>query len=898
MFLQDDKVRRRPLVYGRAKRSALACNVFDLEEAGSGRTQRSSTRKDEARTGQQHIHGQVSMTTEKTPNGKLSDFRHRRTSTQKPTPTILSTREDSSSKNDRDQPASAFDLPSDEEGANVVLFEKSMQKRRRLTPVRNQGSNINQHQRRRSGSSTNEGSVESSQSSAAATSKGHAKTSSISRTRRLSPRRTRTPAPEVQDGSSRVALCNTPKQTRLLSNLLDSTGLTDSPSKLFLTSLRLTNGDDSGPRSVGSALEPLPRIDKNAKSVPKPKARLIDAMVSPRKRLPASLPDTVRSFTEEDDVGTDGQPCTAVHSQQMNHSTKMDDVDRSKSSTSLSTSGRPRVTYSRERSHLADMLTEDLLEPASQPSSQEACLFGSQNAAIYNSFKSIRSHQDSEEEQEQEVPGIRSIHELRHSGGTARSRVDLETILEDIEATGPSSRSRGLHGLCQLVERLGDPEVGRHIADQSLDQRLSQCLHLDGDIVGQTLMIMVMSRLIVGVQLPIASLKRVFDALARSGTNMLLLQESRNLASIVRDRKQNLSKVSCREITALIGPFRSSAVWPHDRPTVLTPRLTLIRSMDIVLRQARQLGDFSMVLPSSIFSRLLQLLLHIAPDQLAQLSNGKDNEFALVMDSTVSIIESLTISKSWAENGCLEVAKKLSGLGPLLDRLAVSSADSSDRTYHLILRLILNITNNDSDLCDAFSVPALVDAIFGLVSRDFLQTSMLTKAGLQESTLEGVILALGALSNLAEHSSSFRRAMLHNSLSGKSMVDWITLYFRDQVEVASEVRSLHFTGYSFWTDAAQASSVEQTVSLVAFGYLSVLLCNLCLDRQIRNRVRGLLQGGTLQTLLLFVQEFLGHFRRAEELDSKQGDEETTMRSGFVGRFEGVLDTLRQAEESR
>jgi hypothetical protein len=787
MFLQDDKVRRKPLVYGKAKRSAPAYNVFDLEEAGIGSTQHSNPGKHEAHTGQQHIREQVPTTTEKSPDGRLSDFRHRRTSKQKPIPTMLSTREDSGSTSDLNQRTSAFDLPSsDEEDASIVLYEKSMQKRRRVTPVRNQGSNVNPHQRRLSGSSTNEGSVESSQSiRAAATSKGHAKTTSMSRTRRPSPRRTRTPAPEAQDVSSQVAVCNTPKQTRLLFNLLDDTDPTDSPSKLHLTSLKLSNWEDSGPRSVDSVLKPLPRIDQNATSVSKPKARLIDAMVSPRKRLPASASDTVNSFTELDAPGTEDQPCAVIQAKEINHAIKMDDVVRTNSSTSLSTSGRPRVTYSRERSHLADMLTEDLLESSSQPMSQEDSLFGPQNGAIYSSFNSIRSHQDSEDEQEQEVAGIRSIHELRHSGRTTKSQIDLETILEDIEATGPSSRSRRLHGLCQLAERLCDPEVGRHISDQSLDQRLGQCLHLDGDTVGQTLMIMVMSRLMVSVQLPIASLKRVFSTLVRSGTN--LLQESRDLASIVRDRKQNLSKVSCREITALIGPFRLSAVWPHHRPEVLTPRLILIRSKDIVLRQARQLGDFSVVLPASIFSRLVQLLLHIAPDQLVE---GKANEFVLVMDSTVSIIESLTISKSWAENGCLEIAKKLSRLGPLLDQLAVSSAESSDRTYHLILRLILNITNNDSDLCDAFSEPALLSAIFGLVRRDFLQTSMLTKAGLQESTLEGVILALGALSNLAEHSSSFRQAMLNNSPSGKSMVDWIALYFRAQVDVASEVRPL------------------------------------------------------------------------------------------------------------
>ena len=93
----------------------------------------------------------------------------------------------------------------------------------------------------------------------------------------------------------------------------------------------------------------------------------------------------------------------------------------------------------------------------------------------------------------------------------------------------------------------------------------------------------------------------------------------------------------------------------------------------------------------------------------------------------------------------------------------------------------------------------------------------------------------------------------------------------------------------------QASSVEQTTSLVAFGYLSVLLCNLCMDEPIRLRVRGLLQGGTLQPLLLFVGEFLDHFRRSEELEFKPDEDDRKMKSNFVDRFEGVLDTLRQAE---
>lgn len=89
--------------------------------------------------------------------------------------------------------------------------------------------------------------------------------------------------------------------------------------------------------------------------------------------------------------------------------------------------------------------------------------------------------------------------------------------------------------------------------------------------------------------------------------------------------------------------------------------------------------------------------------------------------------------------------------------------------------------------------------------------------------------------------------------------------------------------------------MEETSSLVAFGYLSVLLCTLCVDKQIRFGVRRMLRGGSLQSLLVFVQEFLNHFRKAEQLETRPGDDQDKMQSGFVDRFEGVLDALAHAE---
>lgn len=793
MFLQDGKPRRKPLVYGKVKRSASAYGVFDLDDAlGGGTPSHSSPRQEEPGLGQQQIHGHLVKSVETTPKGKLTNVRQRLTSKPKPMRSDFSAQKEPRSNDGRDQRASAFDLLLSDEEDSPIPFQKSMQKRRRLTPVRDDSSVVQSHQLESSGSYTNDVDSECSQNIRTATTlQARTKKASEPTAARPAAQTRRTTAPKEDSPSSQPSQYNTPKPPGLQSNLRKAVGPTDSPSKLRLTLLSLTNAEDSSPRSPSSSSKSLVQPVQVQKSLSKPRRRLIDAMVSPRKRLSLSavsesssedpVVDGAESVSEMVDMRHEVQQVKATSTNETIGMGELGDMVPNKPSTSLNTSSRPRVTYSRERSHLADMLTEDFFDPVSQSASQDDSLGTSQKSTAFNHFDSIVSNEASEEDLEQEIAGIRSIHELRHSGGNARSQVDLESILEDFEAKGPTARARRLRALTQLIEKLESSEVGRQISEQFVDRRLNRCTHLNGDVVAQTLWSMVLSRLMVSVQLPTSSLKGIFRALVRSGT--ALLQESRDFTTKVRDRKQNVSKSTCREIIGLLKPFCSSAVWPDRRPTSPSPRLILIRSLDIVLRQARQLGEFGICLPASIFDQLVQLLLRITPIQVI---DGKDEDSVLVMESTISVIESLTISQNWAEDGCLEIAKKLSGLGPILDQLTVSSAERSSGSHQLILRLILNITNNDPDLCDAFSEPALVSAIFSIIKRDFLQTPMLANAVLKESTLEDVILALGALSNLAEHSNLFRQTLLNNSLDDRSMVDWIAFAFRDQVEVASE----------------------------------------------------------------------------------------------------------------
>lgn len=89
-------------------------------------------------------------------------------------------------------------------------------------------------------------------------------------------------------------------------------------------------------------------------------------------------------------------------------------------------------------------------------------------------------------------------------------------------------------------------------------------------------------------------------------------------------------------------------------------------------------------------------------------------------------------------------------------------------------------------------------------------------------------------------------------------------------------------------------SEEETSFNVAFGYLSVLLSNLCINGVIREQVRSRLQGGTLKQLLDAVEEFLHYHRQVDDQFCDVG-EEIDVKVGFVGRLQSVVDRLKQVD---
>lgn len=85
---------------------------------------------------------------------------------------------------------------------------------------------------------------------------------------------------------------------------------------------------------------------------------------------------------------------------------------------------------------------------------------------------------------------------------------------------------------------------------------------------------------------------------------------------------------------------------------------------------------------------------------------------------------------------------------------------------------------------------------------------------------------------------------------------------------------------------------EREASLnVAFGYLSVLLSYLCLNKTVRFMVSSQLQGGSLKKLLDAVQEFL-HYHREIDANIHQDEEGVDVQADFINRLQRLIDGLK------
>lgn len=90
--------------------------------------------------------------------------------------------------------------------------------------------------------------------------------------------------------------------------------------------------------------------------------------------------------------------------------------------------------------------------------------------------------------------------------------------------------------------------------------------------------------------------------------------------------------------------------------------------------------------------------------------------------------------------------------------------------------------------------------------------------------------------------------------------------------------------------------MEESQSNVAFGYLSILLGNLCQNTAVRNVVRSKMPKENLGPLVSAVQEFVSHNQKVDEQRREvTGGEGESWHKKFTERLEQVANRLKAIE---
>ncbi|KIV90941.1 hypothetical protein PV10_05541 [Exophiala mesophila] len=654
--------------------------------------------------------------------------------------------------------------------------------------------------------------------------------------------------------SSRLSRPTTPKRKRPPSTLNPVNA--PSPSDLQLTALSLTPEAHLSLSEQISADEDMTDDSSVSPTPRKPRRRLIDRLDPPR--LAKSEPITLSNTPDSSSIIDDSMP--TVHNLDKLSPPRSLPVEGSSSQPIPNgvgagpKSGRIRSTYARQRSHLSD--TMDGLENPQISHSQRS---SQRDLSHATSFTSVASQLelDQDDIDETDLPAQKSIHELRRGGAISRFDNDLLELLGDIQS---SSKALRIPALMQLAGKLSDLAFLLQFQESDNVSRVTDSARPDLDDVSSTLMILVFQIMTSAHHVSPRTLPQILDAICRLPP--YLATSNQSLTKLAKDRSQNLSKLLVREICDF-DDKRSAAM---NLAASSTGHLYLV-TLENTVRRMRQLGD-APALPQSILRELVSVI----STSWDVLRRGPTEEHVVEsMRTCFSILEIVSLNPDLSR--LLATTKFLTQLRDATAGIVQWAGEDHPHIAQVCLKFIISLSNDRSDVCNALSEGGLIGTMYTIVEDHFIRLAMSipSESDPASQRLDTVILALGCLLNFAASSDRPRQRMLELSDNGRSLVEGMVEVFNSCFERASE-----------------ATTIEHTHLVVPLGYLSMLLCALCLNANARDLIVRTTRGQGLSDLFLAVETFLKSWRQVE---AETGETDETS-SGFSRMLTDIYDAVR------
>jgi Wings apart-like protein regulation of heterochromatin len=424
-------------------------------------------------------------------------------------------------------------------------------------------------------------------------------------------------------------------------------------------------------------------------------------------------------------------------------------------------SASPKITYSRQRSFLRNIdLQGDLSSLPMQSNSVD----------------------NTEAEQPQNSRTVRSIHELRRAGVNARFQGLVDSIFEDIEDRSSSASVRR-SGFIQLCEKLLDETFTQRFVETGAFERLTKCMPARGDLITILLSVYACALVLRLSHIPPTVYTGAWPKLIASAPTLLSLDDG--TPKLITQRRHALSKVNQAAIRDISLQFGGLSNLDEQECLRLSPRRLILRALHSTMRKVRE-KDLAETIPVEVITKLVDILLELA-QQATERDIASDN-FA-VFESIISILETYTTSSDITGKAQQDVLMPLTNSSHLLSSLGKGSDPQDIQLLTLHLRLILNITNASTSLCESFATAELIRGLTMIVLSNY-STASDEFIDEKKDSLDIIILALGALINLTEVSEAARQNIIHQKEGSQSLLEQVISIFTKGLKTVSEV-SMH-----------------------------------------------------------------------------------------------------------
>ncbi|KAJ4353797.1 uncharacterized protein N0V89_005527 [Didymosphaeria variabile] len=656
--------------------------------------------------------------------------------------------------------------------------------------------------------------------------------------------------PRAQGAKSAVPGSVTPRQRDLFSNLLEdgSDQTTPMPS---ISKLRITE------RTPISAFAALARSSSDIpQSKHTRKGRLIDMLK--QQRAPSVNEESESDEESEADVtkianGPAAARFKAEHhvaSQKLTEAMDIDPDTQASSQTSrapVPTADRSR-TYAQQRSYLEETNLEDGL------------LNWDDDIEV-----DLPTRQGSVTESEDDSQQVTGLPELRRKGQLYKFEAETQAIIEDISGKTNTNISARRSAMMEFATQLADVSYVNQLLESAMTSSLLRAISATGDIVFDFAAAVAII-FILRTKPSYAVVEQVYQSEILTTLRKLLSSPmlSLDIHRISKDRKTNMSS-SARESVA---DFRALILrlldWPEADVPKLSPQLLAIKVLEELVIGLRIPGNTEAIVDDDMIGKVLD----VASGPAQRLQSGKaTTQDDLILETAFSALESLSISKDGQATWPDEVLRRLA------DMMSAFFDTTGSSPRRLVIRLCMNLANNRPKACQIFADQTFVTRLARFIVECF--HTLGDDASQQPLTRvrDDLILALGAMMNLAEFSD---QARLNVTQGGDELLgDLVNIFLEgsERAERADSVKNAHF--------------------LVPTGYLTIMLGNLCLNDRVRRKVISLLPGENMTLLVQKVREFVQYNQRLDQAEFEGAEGQQTLQN-FTLRLMLVVERLEKA----